>query len=619
VKKPYRSLVFACLFSGVLHAQSDSIQTLPAAEVTALRVLHYAVGQRQTVLDSASMAAFQLRSLSDLLSQNTALDLRLYGNSLVTLSTRGAGVSHTAFVWNGINLQNTLSGLVDLSTVPVSGMTHAGFKTGGESALFGSGALSGVVFLEHDIAQKSGWHGGWSGLAGQFGNLRQQGRLSGGNSRFAAGLDFSLQRADNDFPFLNTAALGQPIQRQVNAQTRNAHAIQQLFWQISHRTVLKTWLWQHNANRQIPPSMIAANQEATQRDQNTRCLAELTRYTQQGGWHTRAAWTNDLLIYNSLTVTDSRNRGQTRLLETEYDATASAHWRYRIGVQGLQNVAISNNYETTRHRNRVALFGAQTFDLGSTKFSTTLRQEMVDGRLVPLTANLGGQHNLNRRWTLRSALGRHYNLPALNDLYWANLGNPNLQPEYSWSAEAGTDWRSAPDQVWQNTLSLTAYALRIRNRIQWLPGEDGIWRPSNLLESTSLGIEASAETRRRIGKGAYGLRTAYQYTYARTPDNLYLIYVPAHQMQASASAQWRNWSAHWRQTAISGRPMTADNGIRTKAFTVANAEFNWSVPVRGSRLSLMTVVQNVFNTDYQVIQYSPMPMRHVMVQAGVSF
>ena len=88
--------------------------TLPAYEVTSLRLNQFDVGQSRLDMDSFTLKINRNQNIADFLQNNTPLSIKAYGTGLATVSMRGTGSSHTAIVWNGFSIQNALNGLVDL-------------------------------------------------------------------------------------------------------------------------------------------------------------------------------------------------------------------------------------------------------------------------------------------------------------------------------------------------------------------------------------------------------------------------------------------------------------------------------------------------------------------------
>ncbi len=611
----------------VFEQPPDSIP-LPIAEITSTRLLRHAIGQSQVTFDSLTLTSYQARSISDLISENTTLDVRVYGHGLSTLTTRGGGSAHTAYLWNGINIQNSMSGVLDLTLIPLSGIGKMGYKNGGESALFGGGALSGVLFFDHEISKKKGFHASFNTVFGSFDDFRQQGHLSLGNGRIATQISVVHQQADNDFPFRNIARISSPIQKQVNAAMSALSILHHVYVQINPRTVVKTHLWVQEMERQIAPTMTVVNTAALQNDRSWRGLVEIAHHTRSKGvWHSRFALMEDLLLYQSQVVPLSTNRVKNRLAELEYEGNFLSNWAFRAGVNYTQNAAKSNNYNTKHSRDRVALFFSQHATIKSVKVGFNIRQETVNGQLIPTTASIGVEQRtkaLNHKYAVcwRGSAGKNYNLPGLNDLYWDILGNPNLVPEHSWSGELGADFLTLPstDQaIWNKALHLTIYTMRIQDRILWAPGTDGLWRPSNLYQSKSKGLELAASTNTKIQWGHLQVRAGYQYCHAVNKEGFQLIYVPKHQGNANITLSNANWSLQWRQIAGGSRFMNADNSAHTKAFHLSNVEAQWNPPFARKRINIALLVQNLFNTDYQVIQYYAMPRRSFRLQVGIYF
>jgi len=86
---------------------------------------------------------------------------------------------------------------------------------------------------------------------------------------------------------------------------------------------------------------------------------------------------------------------------------------------------------------------------------------------------------------------RSFHNPSFNDLYWPAdafaEGNPELEPETSWEAEAGVTVR-AFDLL--NATS-TAFLAITDDLIIWLPGAGGIWSPQNISRVRRAGLETS--------------------------------------------------------------------------------------------------------------------------------
>ncbi|KPJ71733.1 hypothetical protein AMJ52_08340 [candidate division TA06 bacterium DG_78] len=86
---------------------------------------------------------------------------------------------------------------------------------------------------------------------------------------------------------------------------------------------------------------------------------------------------------------------------------------------------------------------------------------------------------------IKISAARAFRAPTFNDLYWPIYGNPNLRPEHGWSYEAR--FESSPLSNLFTAVSL--YLRNIKDRIFWLPAEDGMWQPQNVNYITIKGLE----------------------------------------------------------------------------------------------------------------------------------
>ena len=105
--------------------------------------------------------------------------------------------------------------------------------------------------------------------------------------------------------------------------------------------------------------------------------------------------------------------------------------------------------------------------------------------------------------------------PTLNDLYWpfdgTTAGNPDLKSERTIGAEAGAAW-NGPVFTGEACLFLQS----TDDLILWLPGEDGVWTPSNVSSALSRGIETSGA----FSPGPFSLSASFTWNIAedRTGD-----------------------------------------------------------------------------------------------------
>ncbi|MFZ6002259.1 MAG: hypothetical protein ACOYW3_17230, partial [Bacteroidota bacterium] len=119
--KPLGCSVFLWLHIFSVHAQvtTDTVKLLPELVVERSRLESYAIGHYVHQVDSATQQLASMGTLAEMLRKNGFGHFRSYGvGGVTTASFRGTGASHTALLWNGINLQSPLLGQADLTQAP---------------------------------------------------------------------------------------------------------------------------------------------------------------------------------------------------------------------------------------------------------------------------------------------------------------------------------------------------------------------------------------------------------------------------------------------------------------------------------------------------------------------
>jgi vitamin B12 transporter len=633
--------LFLALFPHFIYAQiNDTTKILPSAEITAVRLSRYAVGQQQLTIDSADLKSSPFQNLGDLLQNLTPLSIKAYGVGLSTATSRGTGSRHTALVWNGLNIQNGLIGLSDLSALEVGAVDKMYVKFGGSSALFGSGAIGGAIFLDNAIENTNGLHGNIGANAGSFGLLGQNIKLKIGNEQAAGQFRISHQKALNDFEFRDDAAIGKPIKYIQNAAFDKLNLTNSLFFNLGKNRFLKINNWLSNIYREIPPTKLEGNFNDRQKEQSFRSVAEfstpLSINTTKGLFKARTGFFNEKLNYESDKVKNSENNIRTFIGEAETVFNFTENKSLRLGTNFTQNKTFANNLGENNHiRNRLALFASQVFELKKTKFSTNIRQEVVDNQLVPFVFSLGFERpisvpttseviarheaiKLQTQKLLRGSFSRNYNIPALNDLYWNILGNPNLLAERGISGELGIDFLKKMDNS-TSTLGFTVFALKTNNWIQWSPKEGSNWRPSNLKKVFSRGVELVFKNKFTINKVI--LKTHFNYQLSRASElgdslKLQLIYAPIHAGSMGISANYKHFYLNYYQNASSKRRVSGDF---TQPFTLANATIGHSFLIKNYQLNTALQIGNIWNADYEVIRFYAQPRRSFEGQINFVF
>ncbi len=486
--------IFLCfaLLPNVLSAQSDAVQSDIMLSETTIREQRFnRTGYSIWQADSLPKAA--VISLTNRLFWENGLTLRQNApGTLATISARGAGPNRTAVLWNGLNLQSPMNGVVDASLLPLWPGDQVDVQQGGNSAAQSSGAMGGAVLIESPFQNaRHGFTGNLGLEGGSFGSKAGMGALDYVSDEISSRLRVHWQSAENDFPFQKTGLYGKlDDTRQQNNFAEKTDVQQFNRWRINKKNGLKTAAWFQQSFRQIPPTATEALQNTWQRDQSGRAVATWdftpgSRSTLQ----TRVAWQDEFITFHFAGSTEE-SRAQTSLLSTEWRGKSGSSMEWHVGGSAQHIRASSDGYKNGKSwykQTRLAGYalGAKTFDRGA-KISVQLRQEWAEAQAAPFTWTLGWEIPTGKLGRFRGHFSRNFNLPTFNDRFWKTLEQTELSPEKGYSADLG--WAVKKPHF---SAALTAFQLILDDWILWQPGADGIFRPGNLRKVSSRGLEAT--------------------------------------------------------------------------------------------------------------------------------
>jgi vitamin B12 transporter len=215
---------------------------------------------------------------------------------------------------------------------------------------------------------------------------------------------------------------------------------------------------------------------------------------------------------------------------------------------------------------------------------------------------------------LRGSFSRNFNLPALNDLYWAQLGNPDLKPEKGFSGEIGVDYLMK-----QSKLSFTVFTTKTKDWIQWSPQADGLWHPFNINTVVSQGIETFFKANFTKKKVQYEINAHYQLAKSSDLNKKQILYTPVHTGGLTVRVLYKSAVFQYNQTASSRRYATTDNSSWTSPFTLGNFSTGTDIKLGKFKTYMQLKILNVFNTDYQVIPFYANARRQFLIELNGYF
>jgi len=614
------ALLGAMELSQPVYGQQDTV-VLPPVVVNGIAIPVNG-GTWYEVIDTVGRQMMREGSLADLLSATHPLAMRYYGpGQLATASFRGSASAHTVVVWNGIRINNPMLMQTDFSSIPVAVIDGGGLLYGGATLREASGAFGGVVSLRSTThtAQQDGvdvYLGG-----GSYNTHLYQARLRWSHRNISSSTLFYTEKSENNFRYHDNFSIQEPLQRRANASWFRQGVMHQTGISGKGGFSGQLLLWGQQRFNYIPYPLHQPQGKYTQwqSEETWRLLALGER-----AWGPLKLSFSTGVQHGTMQYSESRS-GVEALHETrnlQHRTAITREWVKSIGELSADyevQQAVTTAYGALKIRHITALFGSLThtpgkgFRMGVHARAEHLPQygtDLMPAAYISLNRGKGNRH------LVKVMVMKNRQVPGLNDLYWIPGGNPELKPEKGRSGELSVESRWIQSQTLIIKHRVVLYHQSVQQKIAWLPDSTTIWTAHNVGHVVMSGGEVHLDITFALGTCSlmWTLRGACTKAERRDDDggnqSTQLIYVP-------------KWSASSVLRLITPALTVAlETGFAGKRFTnVANT--SWMPPYSLSGIRIMSreatlnplavrgffAVNNLFNENYQMMAWYPMPGR----------
>jgi iron complex outermembrane receptor protein len=556
--------------------------------------------------------------------------VRTYGlGSLSTSSFRGGSSSHTAILWNNFNINSPMNGILDLSLLPVTFFNDVQIQHGGNSALWGNGAIGGAIHLNQNPHFNQGIIAKASITAGSFGSFSQQFFAEISQKKWLFNVNFFNHTAENDFTFKDVYSFNQAEKKQTNAYVENRGVSANAAFVINKNQQLKFSIWQQSSDRGIPPTLVENESLANQQDETLRTSITWNYIKNRFKLNYRTAYFREQIDFNDPNANlFAVNLAHTLIHEIEGNYHFSTQHLLNFGINNTFYSSTTDGYPFAPQQNRLSFFTAYQFNSKNQKlhWNTALRQEIAFNNAAPFTASSAFEYQFIDKLSLKVSAARVYRLPSFNDLFWTPGGNPDLLPENGFTQDVGLAFNHQKKN-WDIYLEQTVFNRNIDDWIIWLPTAT-FWIPQNVMKVWSRGLESTFDIGYQKNKFKIQLNGATTYVLSTnrksksTNDNSLhkqLIYVPKFTSFFRLSAQYKNFSLAYRHQYNSARFTSTDNQQSLPAFQLGSMIAGYDLRTPHSSLRLFFEVNNIWNEQYQAVRNRPMPLSNFTLGFNMGF
>lgn len=449
------------------HAQQAATFTA-STEVIASRVTDRAeeAGRREVLLTRDEIEALPVHDITELLAALPGVGLTRRGafGAQADLNLRGSTFEQTMVLVNGVRIGNPQTGHHDLDLfIPLEAVERVEVLYGPGSAAHGSGAFGGAINIVTGIQVPTAHVG--AGSHGLF--------TGGGATPLAAGSWLAAERIvhtgfrDDTESSVNEAACGWRWRSGTRSLEVSAAGGERHFG---------AWRFYSDAypleRERTSGALVVARAELPVASLHLRPYLRADRHRDTFVLdRERPDWYRNL----------HRTRSELAGVSLSRDDRA---WRWTAGIEAVRDDIDSSNLGR-HHRLESAAYGELGWfdDAATADLQLRIDHQQPWGTVATLAG--GSSWRLGHGLTLRLHHGQSFRGPSFTELYYrspATVGNPLLAPERGRTSEVGVD---------AGGWSLTVFQRRAHSLIDYLRGDDGVWRATNLGRLTTGGVEAA--------------------------------------------------------------------------------------------------------------------------------
>lgn len=551
-------------------------------------------------------------NLSELLRFQSQVYIKENGRGAVSSpSFRGTSAGHTAFVWNGININSNFLGQGDVNNIPLFGYDQLEVKAGGGSVQYESSAIGGSIHLNNNLDFNKGFGAALYSEVASFDTYNNFAKASFSNDKFSFKVSGNYFISQNDYEV--------PEKEYINRNGRyyNTSVNVGASYKIApHQTI--SWQNQIFDGSQYYPIFVENGNKTKYKAQTLRSLLAWDIHKSKLSNSLKAAYTEDNFQYfgDIDKPKESGAEGKNYIFKNDFNYFITP--KINVNVIGEFQVNKGEGYQSgigDISRNMGSVAGlVRYFVTQDLRFEAGVKKDFVEDISSPLLYSFSGKWNAMKWYNIGMSVSRNLRIPSFNDLYWEKGGNPDLLPETSTNLDMDHEFSFGDFKI-----TLSPYYMDVKNYINWLPTPYGYWAAFNTYKAEIYGLESQVTFNKNFGKHGFRLNAGYTYSKSTNKETgMQMVYVPIHKAFGNIDYQY-NFLRVYVQGLFNGLTYTTTDEKRADAI---DPYFVLNTGISATLLKKYTLgfkVNNITNTVYQTVSYYPMPKRNYSVYATINF
>lgn len=658
----FRRIIFllgiSLLFCGQLSAK-ELADTLDEVVVTARRPADVIPVQ---TLTGDEIERLNSNSVADALRYFSGVQVKDYGGvgGIKTINVRSMGTNHTGVVYDGVQLGNAQNGQIDLGQFSLDNIEAISLHNGQKSEIlqpardFGSAASIYMKTRTPVFKEGESYH---ARLALRFGSFDLLNPSALVELRLSDRVNASLSAE-----WLNSSGKYKFRYRRVNPAgevaydtiaTRQNGDINATRLEVNFNGTYSCGEWHfkaynYNSERGVPGAIVNNVWRRGERIWDTNSFVQGNTMFSLGKFSSLNAIKYAFYRTHYVNNDDKQIKIDNLYRQREiYFSSANEYqilspWRVSLSYDLQWNTLDADVYgfaKPDRYTNMIA--GATSFSLDRFRIQASALGTFIHDRLegqkapkdkavfTPAVYASVLPFGSASGFSVRAFYKRSFRMPTFNDLYYADMGNSQLNPERVTQYNVGLLYDKVFDSFVDHVrVSADGYINRVRDKIVAYPkGQQFRWTMLNLgkvrIEGTDVSAQITVVPASLLGNRIH-LTIRGQYTYQHAidvtnpADNYYrdqIPYIPRHSGSAVVNADWNGWGLNYSYIYVGSRYNQQEN-IKynyTQPWYTSDISVSKDLRIGEVRLRVLAEINNLLSQDYDVILNYPMPKRNYRI------
>ena len=614
------------------------------------------------ILNTVDPSKTNSLSVADAVKYFAGVSVKDFGGigGLKTVSVRSLGANHTGILFDGIALGNAQAGQVDLGKFSLDNISQIELQNSGPSDMLSTAkaySFASLIALKTttgsdkldslnsiNLKMQTGSFGYFSpslSLRNQIGK------------KFFISLSTQFQKATGVYPYISYENNSSKIKR-INSDVKAFRTEIDAAFQanLNNKISFKTFIY--NSKRGLPGAIVFYNTISNQR------LNEREVFL-QGSWKHNiskksefllsAKYENDRSYYldpaypNSLGKLENEFYQKETYLSAVYSHKVDENLKLSYASDAFKNSLVrkdifAENFPSpTRSSflNNVAFqFKKRQYEVSGNMLYSIIKEKVLQGESgndfnkFSNGLAISVQPFITIPFRTRIFYKHIFRAPTFNDLYYTNVGNTKLRPEFADQYNLGFTYEKQQLSIFKQW-SMTAdfYYNDVDDKILTAPRQNLFqWSVQNIGKVKIKGIDVALHASLQEWK-SFQISANATYTFQEAKDvsdpnsPLYktqLSYTPTHSGSGSVHLNYKRFSGNYNILFSSYRYRSGDQIFENllQPFATNDLSVAYAATNKSADYKFIFEANNLFNTQYEIVKYYPMPLSNYRLTLNIS-